>query len=188
MKYLITTVIALTVAVYSNMAFAWDAGRPYLKSSVGQFTYDGATSGYINGVFVEIDDDTIGLDASAGYPFSDYVAIEGGVFYLTEADWRASVGSLSIDGTVDGYGGNASTVLRLPLGDSFGILGKLGVYFWEVEATVTGTNISAEDDGWDLLAGVGADFKINDSFAIVLGYDHYNDAGQTAYLGIRFNP
>lgn len=96
MKYLVTAVIVLTAAVYSNMAFALDTKKPYIKASVGQFKFDDAFSqSYVDGngnlVFVEVDDDTIALDANVGFPFNDNVAIEGGFFYLTETDWERGV-------------------------------------------------------------------------------------------------
>ena len=189
MKYLVTAVIMLTAIAYSNMAFAWEANKPYIKASVGQFNYEGATSGYVYGFFVEVDDDTIGLDAGVGFPFNDNVAIEGGFSYLTEADWSASDRFTTITtGTVNGYALTAATVFRLPLGNDFGLLAKLGAYMWEVEATVTGTQFSLEDDGTDVLAGVGADFSINESVSFVAGYDHYNDAGNFVHIGVRFTP
>ena len=192
MKYLVNAVIVLTFAVYSNMAFDWEANKPYTKASVGQFNYDGATSGYVNTgsgiVFVEVDDDTIGIDGMVGYPFNDNVAIEGGFSYLTEADWSASAGGRTVNGTIDGYALTAATVFRLPISNEFGILGKLGAYMWEVEATVTGAGFSVEDDDTDLLVGVGADFRINKSVSLVAGYDHYNDAGKVVHIGLRFTP
>ena len=96
MKYLVVAVIMSTVTVYSNVAFAWEANKPYVRASAGQFNYDGPTSGYVNGIFVEVDDDTIGLDGMVGFPFSDNVAIEGGFSYLTEADWNATDGRTSV--------------------------------------------------------------------------------------------
>ena len=190
MKYFITAVIVLTATVYSNMAFAWEANKPYIEASVGQFNYDGVTSAYIGGIFYEVDDDTIALDANVGFPFNDNVAIEGGFSYLTEADWSASAGGATINGTVDGYALTAATVLRLPISNNFGFFGKLGAYMWEVEATVNvlGTEISADEDGTDVLAGVGADFRINESISFVAGYDHYNDAGSFVHVGVRFTP
>ena len=188
MKYLVATVIVLTATVYSNMAFAWDVNKPYVRAAVGQFNYDGPTSGNVNGIFVEVDDDTIGLDGMVGFPFSDNVAIEGGFSYLTEADWSATDGRTSVSGTVDAYAWTVATVLRLPISNNFGILGKIGAYRWEVELTATGTGVSIEDDDTDVLYGVGADFKINQFVSFVAGYDKYNDAGKVVHIGVRYTP
>ena len=96
----------------------------------------------------------------------------------------SDVSGNSVSGKFDAYGLAAATVLRLPIGDSFGVFGKLGAYRWEVEVSTAG--ITVEDDGVDVLAGAGVDFRLNDSTALVAGYDHYNDVGQTAYVGVRF--
>ena len=60
MKYLVITVIVLTVAVYSNTVFALEVNKSYIKVSVGEFTH--VTSEYVNtgndAVFVVIDDNT----------------------------------------------------------------------------------------------------------------------------------
>ena len=180
----VATFFVLAAAVYSSAAFAWDANQLYFKGSVGQMNYDGNTSGQIGSVLYEIDDRSIGFDVGAGYSFGENVAIEGSFFYLTEGDWRVSDRRSSVSGTFDAYGLAAATVLRLPIGDSFGLFGKLGAYRWEVEVNTVG--FSVENDGVDVLAGIGADFQLNDSVALVVGYDHYNDAGQTAYVGVRF--
>ena len=181
----IATFVMLAAVVYSSEAFAWNANQLYFKGSVGQMSYDGSTSGQIDSYRYEIDDKSIGFDAGAGYSFSDNVAIEGSFFYLTEGDWTVSnAAGDSVSGKFDAYGLAATTVLRLPIGDSFGVFGKLGAYRWEVEVSTAG--ITVEDDGVDVLAGAGVDFRLNDSTALVAGYDHYNDVGQTAYVGVRF--
>ena len=180
----IATFVMLAAVVYSSEAFAWNANQLYFKGSVGQMSYDGSTNGQIGSIRYEIDDKSIGFDVGAGYSFGENVAIEGSFFYLSEGDWRVSDSSTSVSGTFDAYGLAAATVLRLPIGDSFGLFGKLGAYRWEVEVSTLG--ISVENDGVDVLAGAGVDFRLNDSTALVAGYDHYNDVGQTAYVGVRF--
>ena len=191
MKYLVTAIIMLIATVYSNTAFAWNTGKPYIRASVGQFNFDGVTSAYINGIFFEFDDDTIGIDANIGFPFNENMAIEGGFSYLTEADWSASARGTTINGTIDAYAFNVATVLRFPISNDFGILGKIGAYMMEAEATIktpTGVEISEEEDNTDFLAGVGADFRINKFVSFVAGYDHYNDTGSFVHIGVRYTP
>ena len=193
MKYLVTTVIMLTVAVYSNTAFAWEANKPYIKTSVGQFKFSGATSLSLhdpsgNLIFIEFDDDTIGFDTNVGFPFSNNLAIEGGFSYLTESDWkvRGVVGTIS--GTTDGYALTVAIVSRIPISNNFGLLGKFGVYHWEVELTeTTGTGFSEENDDTEVLTGFGLDFRINKTTSFVAGYDVYDEALNFAHIGLRFN-
>ena len=181
----IATFVMLAAVVYSSAALAWNADQLYFKGSVGQTNYDGGTSGQIGSYRYKFDDKSIGFDAGVGYSFSDNVAIEGSFFYLTEGDWTVSdMSGGSVSGKFDAYGLAAATVLRLPIGDSFGVFGKLGAYRWEVEVSTAG--LTVEDDGVDVLAGAGVDFRLNDSTALVAGYDHYNDAGQNVYIGFRF--
>lgn len=187
MKYLLTAVIMLTAAVYSSTAFAWDENKPYIKASVGQFKYAGATSGYVGPLFVVVDDDTIGLDANVGFPFTDTLAIEGGFSFLTEANWSVSVGNITVNGTADAYALTLAIVSRIPIGNNFGFLGKVGAYHWEVELTEAITGLSAEVDDTDILSGIGVDYRINESTSFVIGWDAYHDAGNFAHIGLRFN-
>ena len=203
MKYLVIAIIALTVAANSSMAFALDTKKPYIKASVGKFNYDDAFSGSYadtngNLVFVEVDDDTIALDANVGFPFNDNVAIEGGVFYLTESDWSESIEGQTVNGPVriirgngnlDGYALTVAMVSRFPVSNNFAVLGKFGVY--RLELTYTnwwGPGLSTEIDDTDVLVGFGADFRINRLASFVIGYDVYSDVGNFAHIGVRFNP
>ena len=185
MKYLITTVIMLTAAVYSNTAFAWEANKPYIKSSVGQFNYviSWNVTHQDGDVFVEVEDDTISFDINAGFPFTDKLAIEGGFSFLTEADWRDG----TPNGNVDAYALTLALVSRIPISNNFSFLGKVGTYHWEVELTEATRGLSAEFDDTDILSGIGVDFRINETTFFVIGYDSYHDAGNFAHIGLRFN-
>lgn len=195
MKYLVTAVIMLTVAVYSNTAFAWDANQPYIKVSVGQFNY--ATSAYFDVIplEVDVDDDTIALDANVGFPFTDTLAIEGGFSFLTEANWSQSAEFMTnqglvrstINGTVDAYALTLAIVSRLSISNNFGFLGKVGAYHWEAELTETYLGFSIEDDDTDVLSGIGVDFRINKTTSFVAGWDVYHEAGNFVHFGLRFN-
>lgn len=184
----IATFVILAAVVYSSAAFAWDANQLYFKGSVGQANYDGSASGQVGSIRYEIDDKSISFDVGAGYSFNDNVAIEGSFFYVSEGDWSISGRRFHDTGTFESYGIAAATVLRLPVNNSFGLLGKLGVYRAELDVTDDATGFSSEADESDILAGVGADFRLNDSVALVVGYDYYNDSGQNVYVGVRFSP
>ena len=193
MKYLATAVIVLTAIVYSNMAFAWDTGRPYIKTSIGKINYDGSTSGQISSsrlleINYEIDDESFDLDIGMGFPINDYLTVELGFFYLTESDWSLEVNRQVYSGKFKAYGVTPTTSFRLPINNKIGILGKIGYYLWEIEVTENRSELSVEDTGYDLLAGVGVDFRVHDSVAFVLGYDYYSDAGRNTYIGMRISP
>lgn len=185
MKYLVTAVVVLTAAVYSNMAFAWETNKPYIKASVGQFNYLISWRVDNNGPdLIEVEDDTISFDINIGFPFTDKLAIEGGFSFITEANWNSR---RNMNGNVDAYALTLAMVSRLPISNNFGFLGKIGYYSWEVELTETGMGRFIDYDDSDILAGLGVDFRINKTTSFVAGWDAYHDAGKFAHIGIRFN-
>jgi OOP family OmpA-OmpF porin len=53
----------------------------------------------------------------------------------------------------------------VPLGNNFALFGKLGLAFWDAEASAAGFN-SIEDDGTDLTYGLGVELSLSEVMGI----------------------
>ncbi len=91
---------------------------------------------------------------------------------------------------------NLSLVGKLPLGESFNLLGKLGTTYGRTDvSSAAGSGIAAgseSDFGWSY--GVGAEFTFNPKWSAVLQYDEHDlkfagggrDRVSATSLGVRY--
>jgi len=88
-------------------------------------------------------DTSTGWKVFAGYQFNPYLAAEGGYADLGSFKVSASGSITAIPATLSGSdkatGFNLDAVGILPLGEGFGLLGRLGVFAWKLDATSTQT-------------------------------------------------
>lgn len=159
----------------------WYAGAGFGSTS----TDTGITAGTAT-----LDEDDSGFKLFAGKKLNNNISIEGVYADMGEAtltgdngdtftigntiyQFIVNNGELAVEGSVIG----ASAVYSHNLNDAFSIHGKLGMAFWEVDATVTGSGINSStssDDGFDLFYGVGVDYRINDGWSVRADYEIYN--------------
>ncbi len=86
-------------------------------------------------------------------------------------------------GSVTRYGGNSkvdginlSLIGRMPLGDSFNLLGKVGTTYSRTTVTtdVANSALAGSEHGYDWAYGVGGEYKINASWGATLQYaEHF---------------
>ena len=85
----------------------------------------------------------------------------------------------AIDAEIDGFG--ISAVGTWPIDDKFSVFGKVGVFIWDldVSGTLGGAPIGsiADDDGSDLTYGIGAHYSFNETFAIRVEWERFDDIG-----------
>lgn len=99
-------------------------------------------------------------------------------------------------GQTDAQGINLSLVGRLPLSNSFNLLGKVGTTYGRTRvtaATASGIATGNESD-WGLSYGVGAEWAFTPALSAVLQWDEHNlkfpgtgkDRVSTASVGLRY--
>lgn len=95
---------------------------------------------------------------SGGYSFNEYLAAE--VAYVDAGTQEDNIGAVKIENESSGV--IASAVLRLPLGESFALFGKLGYAFYDSEATARLGSLSEResDSDEDLAYGVGIEMAV----------------------------
>ena len=81
-----------------------------------------------------------------------------------------SIDGSSVSAEVDGWA--LAGKFMLPLNEQFGVFGKLGMIMWDVEGGGAASGI--DDDGTDLLYGIGAQYMFTDQFGIVGEWEWYD--------------
>lgn len=188
---------------------------PYVTALVGLSTYGGDQSNDEQSLIdliddanvpfqneeVGTDDSDIGYQASFGYRFSRYIALELGLVQYGELASQLTADVDLPDDTL-GFvparfeyafkvgGPLISAVGILPVGQKFELYGRVGMLFASVEREFTsringqrGLSFSASGDSQDVVYGVGAAFNINQVYAIRAEYQLLNDAGQANRTG-----
>jgi OOP family OmpA-OmpF porin len=199
--------LALTFGL-ANTALA-QQGVPgwYVAASVGESKIDedrealdaeflfllaelGATANFTSS---SLEDSDTAFALLGGYRFSRYFAIEGGYQDLGAFSYQAEGGisfpfppgvfpvSTSID--VESSGFTLAGVGSLPLGESFDVHGKVGVFFADTESSVGaaiaggGEAFSDSASSQELFYGVGGAFHSAGAWSVSLDYQLFKDVG-----------
>ena len=132
----------------------------YVGAGAGQASADVCGELHALGA-TRCDDEDTGFKIFGGYQVNENFAVEGS--YVDYGDITASDGEVSLKGEITAFA--ISGVGVIPVTEQFSIFGKLGVAFWDAEASASGFG-SVSDDGTDLTYGVGAGFDVTDAFGL----------------------
>jgi opacity protein-like surface antigen len=140
-------------------AHAQESSGFYVGGSVGEATNE---SGEFKG------SDTA-FKLAGGYAFNDYLGIE--VAYVDAGTQDDNIGLVEIENESSGV--IASALVRLPLGETFAIFGKLGYAFYDGESTARLGNLRERDSDSDedLAYGVGLELALWSSFKLRAEYE-----------------
>ena len=99
-------------------------------------------------------------------------------------------------GSTKAEGFNVSLVGKLPLSQSFNLLGRLGTTYGRTDVSSNPASgiVSGKQTGWGASYGLGAEYVFSDNISAVLQYDEYrlkfagsgNDKINTTSLGLRY--
>ena len=195
-----SVVISAAALFIAGAANAKDSGW-YLGAGVGQVDYDSPISESeadanlaYNGITgtTSIDDTDTGWKLFGGYQINRNFALELGYVNLGEfgldIDFTAPVaGSANASIEVDGFA--LSGLGILPIGDKFGVFGRVGAYAWEANADATvsvsgiGTvSLSDDEDGTDFFYGIGAKYDFMENFGARVEWERYDIDGDDVDL------
>ncbi len=138
-------------------------GSSYIGLNAGQSKYSlGNGTGLYN---FDKKDSAYGINA--GTYLNDYVGVELGYTNFGNAQRGG--------GETEAQGVNLSLIGRLPVSQSFNLLGKLGTTYSRTEvSSLPGSGITAgKEDGFGLSYGVGAEYAFTPSLSAVLQYDQH---------------
>lgn len=145
------------------------------------------------------DDSDTGWKAFAGYRVMKYLAVEGAYTNFGEATANSIITAPStgvVNTTLEADAWTVSALGILPLGDKFSLFGRVGVNFWNIDVSATGTGggvtatASDSDEGTDWVYGVGATYSITTNLSVRGEWERYDfDDGDVDLLsaGVSWN-
>lgn len=119
----------------------------------------------------------MGFKILGGYQFNPNFAIEGGYYSSGDFDITAFSSTVTFDATTF----FVEAVGIIPVNPTVSLFGKLGIHFWDVEASGPGGSVS--EDGSDPVYGFGAKFAVSKTAAIRVEWERY----ETSQGGDSFN-
>jgi OOP family OmpA-OmpF porin len=155
------TIAACALALFGLSPLVASADGPwYVGAGAGESTLE-------SGGF---DDSATSWKVFGGYQFHDSFAAEVG--YLDSGEAKETVGIESLSISTDGI--TASLVGMLPIGETFSVHARLGMFFWDAEATFddgVGGVFTASQSGEDPYYGVGGGMALGENAGLRLEYE-----------------
>ena len=180
-KILLTTITTAVLLPFSATAMA-DSPAPeqaesdiYVGINVGKVKHDlKFTSAAV--AAAHNDDGGTSMTLSIGRDLNETVAIEG--FYANHGKSTFTGSTDTVKGSTMGIAVKAGTDLT----DDVGVFVKVGYHSWKSEA-------DTKDDGTDVLYGIGAEYKVSATTAVVAAYDRFTydtDTITDMSIGIKY--
>jgi len=166
--------LGLVLAGAGVAAQAAEAGRGYVSLYIGQTEVDFD----INNVSVEGDDTAFRI--GGGYRVNQNFAIEG--FYIDNGEADDTVFGV-VDVSVESTAFQFQGVGFLPVSRTVDLYGKVGLGIWDSEFSAAGFG-DEDDDGIDLVFGLGASFKLSKDIDLRAEYEfaEFDDADITTIM------
>lgn len=204
---LLATAVAMSALSLSANAQEETSGF-YFGAFGGQSSYDVGSVDDVDeaivstvdflGGFAEINESSLdekdtSFGVVAGYRFNSYFGLEVGYVDLGAAEYSAE-GVINVGGPTLGFeadasfeasGPTASVVGMLPLSEAFDLYGKAGIFFSDMELKVgvegEGDTISGSSE--DTLVGVGAAWRVGETWAVNFEFTRFMDVGDEEETG-----
>lgn len=149
-------VAALVAGISASNVLAADW---YVGAGVGQSEYDG------------LSDEGTSTKLFLGYSLNPSVAVEFAYVDTGEGEQDSIFGDFTA--STDGF--EISAVGLLPVNNTVGFLGRLGLYSWDLDVELGGA--SASDSGTDLTYGFGIQVELGKTAALRGEYQIYDIDG-----------
>lgn len=182
-RILFVGIFSATSIALSSMAQAqgWYGGVGFGQSKVKDFFICDLD------ISCSSDDTDSGWKLFVGNQFSPNAAVEIGYVDLGEAKISGTdsfLGSVSLDAESKGF--NVALLGFLPVGQAVNLLGKVGLFRWDVDVTASSSSLgsgSLSESGIDLMFGFGASFNVGKTTAIRIEWERFTDVGDEDETG-----
>ena len=168
-------VVASALAMSSLLTATHASAQAFVGASVGQSDIDeDITAGLITSGSTDSKDTAFKL--FGGYMFNRHFGVEAAYVDLGEASYSGDfVGAPVTGGKVETSGFGVSALGSYPVTEQFSIFGKIGIFFWEAEASDTtgGIPFSAKTDGTDVSFGVGVNFNFTQNLGVRAEWERF---------------
>ena len=124
--------------------------------------------------------DGTSLEIRAGRSLYDIFAVEVG--YVDFGDMGFAQGLA--EGEISGDAFELTIVAHYPLNKTFNLLASVGVSDWDTSLGGAGYESTYEDNGTDLVLGVGINYMLNDKSSFDLRYKDYDIGALDKDLGM----
>jgi OOP family OmpA-OmpF porin len=189
LRHILATVCVLGLAGMSAPAQAQElyGGISFGNGRVTDFTLCDELLDFVldSGSNCSSDDSTTSWKLFFGNRFNPNAAVEFGYVDLGTASVSGS-GSLGgipviVDGDWSASGLAVSLVGRLPMGDGFGVTGRIGMFLWGVDLDGVGGTESAS--GTSLNYGIGFQYDFLRATGLRLEWERFTDVGDDIKTG-----
>ncbi len=183
---LLSVLLIVLVSISAIPAASAQTGW-YFGAGIGEAETDVALSDIDDGSLTSgsTDDSDTGTKFFAGFRFKENVAVEGAFVDLGEVSIDATSngsGFLYVPGPVsaeaDADGINIALVGIWPVGEKVDVIGKLGFFAWDADASASNSafgSVSIDDDGTDPMFGVGGQFRVGKKVGIRVEFERFAD-------------
>ncbi|MBI4192510.1 MAG: outer membrane beta-barrel protein [Betaproteobacteria bacterium] len=132
------------------------------------------------------DNHDLAFKLQLGYRFSNNYALEGGYTDLGKAGFTTVTAAPStVGGKKEAYLFNLDLVGTWPLNQTFSLLGRFGIYYWETKSILpfgAGT-IGIKDTSYDFKLGAGVQYELSKTVALRAEYERLNGVGSATTTG-----
>jgi len=164
--------LLITTLTIANITYG---AEPYAGFSLGQIKVGDFCDDFSSIPGVSCEDTDTSFKVFGGAKINKNFAVEGS--YIDFGELVAKDNFDSFTAEITGF--NISAVGIIPVSDSVDIFGKVGMLFWDLKLALSGTfNDSLSEDGNDISFGFGANFDVNDTFAIRAEFEKFNSIGK----------
>ena len=180
MKHRNRAVIALAAVMAASPLTALADSGFFVGGSIGAATLDDDIDTFA------LDTDSNAFRLTAGWQFSDFLALEAGYHDFGKFDEQLDLGGIlsDVDIRADGYTLGLTT--SIPLGSNLSLFGRAGAFIWEGDARVDGLRIEGFDDE-NLYYGAGADFKVTKRLSLLGDWTRYElDDTESDVISVGF--
>jgi OOP family OmpA-OmpF porin len=175
-------VLILGLAAIPSMAQAenWYAGASAGQSKAKDIVCD-------LDITCSSDDTDTGWKIYGGYQFHPNGAIEFGYVDLGKFEGSGTdsfLGNVSVDYKASGF--TAALVGSLPIGQNFGLMGKLGMFHWDVDVNASSSVFGSGSDsssGTDLTYGLGLKYDFSKTVGVRAEWERFQDVGDENTTG-----
>jgi OmpA-OmpF porin, OOP family len=171
-KMLVLSVMVIASTGVSQQLLAQVRG-PFVGASIGQSTVRADCAA---GNTCERSDTA--FSAFVGHQIDKFAAIEAG--YTDLGKFTSTGPGSSARAAVKGF--EVSGIGSMPFGARFSLIGRVGVYRWNLDQDSSGPggSLSQSKSGTDLTFGFGMRFNFTNNFSMRVQYQRYRDVGDAS--------
>lgn len=182
MKLKAIRLAGLGVAFLSAPGLATADSGLFIGASVGNTTVEDDFDGFV------LDGDTNSYRLVTGFQFGDILGLEIGYQDFGELNELLTVGTTISDALIKTNGWTAGGTLDLPVGNTFSLFGRAGVYFWDADVIVDGFSIDLPGDE-NPYYGAGARVNVSPNLSLIGDWTRFeldNANADTISIGFQY--